>query len=402
MLKKLSMVIAGSILLALGVGEAVKAQTANFTTSVFASGLDNPRRLNFRPDGTLYVVEAGIGGDEIENVVVPEVGIILDGGQTGALTRIQNGVQERIITGLPSYAFEDGSGAFGTHDVEFDEQGNIYLITGGGTNQNFRDNVLGGFSTNLGRLLKFGPNGEGPGESIFDFSLYESLNNPNQGDTISNPFDFSIQQDGSIVTVDTGANDVLRLSNDRTSVQALTVFRDRTVGGIEIEPVPSSLATGPDGAYYIGELTGNPYPEGEARIYRLEEIGGEPTVFADGFTQIIDLTFDQNGNLYVLEYAKGDLSQIAPDGTLTTIADQLIFPTSMALGPDGAIYVTNKGSLPVGQGEILRLEPTTAVPEPTSVIGLLAFGAFGTLLRIWRKRHISSCVVDKSVKLTAQ
>jgi len=33
----------------------------------------------------------------------------------------------------------------------------------------------------------------------------------------------------------------------------------------------------------------------------------------------------------------------------------LVFPTSVAVGPDGTLYVTNRGRS-VGTGEVLRLE----------------------------------------------
>jgi hypothetical protein len=33
--------------------------------------------------------------------------------------------------------------------------------------------------------------------------------------------------------------------------------------------VPNSVAQGPDGAYYVGELTGVPFEAGAARVYRV-------------------------------------------------------------------------------------------------------------------------------------
>ena len=72
---------------------------------------------------------------------------------------------------------------------------------------------------------------------------------------------------------------------------------------------------------------------------------------------------DDDGNLYVLEHAGGPvffgapgrLLRIAPDGDATVILDGLDRPTSVAIGWDGEIYVTNHGITP-GMGEVLRID----------------------------------------------
>ena len=80
---------------------------------VVASGLDNPRQLSFTGN-TLYVAEAGTGGRGpcIEG---PEGDACL--GTTGAVAGVRMGVQSRVLTGLPSMAAPDGSGAIGPADV---------------------------------------------------------------------------------------------------------------------------------------------------------------------------------------------------------------------------------------------------------------------------------------------
>ena len=91
-----------------------------------ASGLDNPRQLSFTGD-TLYVAESGVGG----------AGPCVDGaegpaclGMTGAITRVRNGQQARVLTGLPSLAGEGGGGATGPADVVVTGQ-NKYVVTMG-------------------------------------------------------------------------------------------------------------------------------------------------------------------------------------------------------------------------------------------------------------------------------
>lgn len=168
---------------------------------------------------------------------------------------------------------------------------------------------------------------------------------------------------------------------------------------ISIQSVATGNAIGPDGALYVGEYTGFPYPEGQASIYRIGE-DGVPEVYAEGFTQITDIEFDADGNLLVLEFADkapfkyGDvrslpssLTRVSPDGTRTVLVasgEGLESADGIALDADGNIYVANK-AIGGGNGQIVRInglmkdgvEGSKSVPEPGSVAGLLLAGAAG-------------------------
>jgi hypothetical protein len=50
----------------------------------------------------------------------------------------------------------------------------------------------------------------------------------------------------------------------------------------------------------------------------------------------------------------GELIRIAPDGSRSVVLGGLNFPTSVAVGVDGGLYVTNRGVTP-GLGEVLRI-----------------------------------------------
>jgi hypothetical protein len=147
------------------------------------------------------------------------------------------------------------------------------------------------------------------------------------------------------------------------SLELLTVLPTRTSmtdPEQSIETVPTTVAKGPDGAYYIGELTGWPYYKGEARVWRVMP-GHEPSVYADGFTNIVDLTFDEQGRLGVLEMAKegmfdgnpgrngdtvtGRLVRIERNGTRTDLATAgLENPGGVVYAGNGTYYVTNRAT----------------------------------------------------------
>jgi hypothetical protein len=126
--------------------------------------------------------------------------------------------------------------------------------------------------------------------------------------------------------------------------------------------VPTSVAQGPDGALYVGQLTGFPFPLGGSTVWRIGASG--PVPFRTGFTNVVDITFGPDGSLWVVEIDSssllfppemiGSLIRVAPNGTRTTVAGGLFSPGGVALGPDGTPYVTVCSVCP-GGGQVLRL-----------------------------------------------
>ncbi|MDZ8186622.1 MAG: ScyD/ScyE family protein [Nostoc sp. ChiSLP02] len=361
------------------------AEAASF--SVIADGLDNPRGLAFGTDGSLYVTEAGTGGS---GACVPSPSVenqSLCYGTTGAVTKIGNGTQKRILTGLPSLALSNGTDTSGPQDIAFDANGKPYIAIGYGSNPIFRS-TLG--NTDLGKIIAADFN-TNSWTSVADLANYELANNPDKGDVISNPFSLLLNGN-KVVAVDAGANELLSVNTDGSNLNAIATIKRQTLTNpvfpsgpspspFEIQAVPTNVALGLDGAYYISQLTGFPFPEGEAKIYRVGS-DGQPTVYADGFTQLTDLAFDNEGNLYALQYANqslwkgnldGSLIKIATDGTRTTIlsGNGLESATALTIGADGAIYVTNRGDRP-GLGQVLKIENPKSVPEYTSTLSFLA------------------------------
>jgi hypothetical protein len=423
-------------------------------------GVSNARGATFGDDGTLYVGEPGVGGNGNCQPSPSTLFQPICAGNSSSIVQVSpNGQQKRIFKNFQSLAEQpSGNQGAGLQELNFDSKNNAYVLTGFAGYPGNRDtelNTLGRqYSIPPGQQATFPPSPPDkvlntPNlaklfkadlktqtlEEVFDFGKYEITNNPDNGDVVTNPYDFTIDNNKAYV-VDGGGNAVYKVSldgsNDVTAIglpkklienpqfPPLPPGAEIPPGLVEVPPsgrptepdglptevlaqsVPTGGAIGPDGALYVGEYLGFPYPKGEARIFRIGE-DNQPEVYLEGFTNITDLTFDENGNLLVLQFSEepqfagdlqslpGSLIQVAPDGTRTTLVaagQGLESADGVTVGPDGEIYVTNRGVGP-NLGSVVRVDGlgqppgSAAVPEPSSILGVLTFSAWGAW---WRKR----------------
>ena len=404
---------------------------AQTTVSVVMSGLDSPRGLAFGPDGALYVTEAGRGavGTDNKEIASPEtdprcytgpLGGVQCYGPTGAISRLWRGVQARVATGLPSTAFANGTRGTGATDFVFARGPSVFNgslrapIDGAYVTIGFEnDPMLRGKLPLIPELAGFAAlvhvAASGEWRFVADIGAFEAANNPDGRLTgtglphlDTNPYGL-VEFPGGHLLTDAGANALLRVraSGD---ISLVAVFQSQgstpprpSFAPPRVQPlppaaplpeypiiadaVPTSVVRGPDGAYYVSELTGVPFVDTRANIYRVVP-ADEPQMFfiqdacLTGFKMILDMAFDAEGNLYVLQHSTGEVQGTAPgvlirvtpdkgqpsicaqyqSGTRTTLLGGLSRPTSVVIGPDGAVYVANKGTTMAG-GEVLRLEP---------------------------------------------
>jgi len=284
------------------------------------------------------------------------------------VTMVTRGLQQRVIEGLPSLAASDGSSASGPVDVLPTRSGAIEILVGLGGPPEARA-VFGEDGSALGHIVKASPLGDA---LVVDVAGYEADANPDGGEVDSNPYSFAGDR-GNWYVADAGGNDLLYV-NPNGRIETLAVFPDRMVPAppflglppgamIPMQSVPDAVAMGPDGALYVGELTGFPFPVGAANVYRVVP-GSDPVVFASGFTNIIDIAFGPDGSLFVLELAtngllsndlSGALHRVDMYGNVTTILDQGLFaPGGLAIGQDGSIYIS-VFSIFAGAGQVIRV-----------------------------------------------
>lgn len=227
---------------------------------------------------------------------------------------------------------------------------------------------------------------------LADTGAFEAANDP-AGDGIeegSNPFDLAHLGGRSTLIADAAGNSLLVADESsnldwvasfpfKFGVPCPEWFCEGTVP-FPVQPVPTSVAVGPDGAYYVGELTGFPGTPGQSNVWRIEPgtthaacgSSSKCKIVGTGFTSIIDLQFGKDGKLYVVEldeaswFAIEPGSPIAPLGgtinrcsiggvslSCTTRASGLPIPTAIAFDR-GTLYATLFALVP-GQAQVARI-----------------------------------------------
>ena len=103
------------------------------------SGLDAPRGLAWGPEGGLYVTEAGDG-----TATGPCTPVAVGSNcysETGKITRLFHGQQERVVTGLPSIFNTMRRDIVGANDISFQGRGTAFVTIGWGGNPTLRANL---------------------------------------------------------------------------------------------------------------------------------------------------------------------------------------------------------------------------------------------------------------------
>ncbi len=233
--------------------------------------------------------------------------------------------------------------------------------------------------------------------NLFQFELANNPH-PGPGNPASNPFDVQSLGGDAALIADAAANDLLWVDN-KGHVEVVAVFPNEVVStgniktllgcpgsgappcnlppAIPAQPVPTSIAVGPDGYYYVGELKGFPAPLNESRIWRIApwaswaSCGSSPDceiVYDGGFTSIIDLAFGPEGLLYVVEL--DELSWFTVEngsgvgGTINAcdldtldcivVEDGIPAITAITFGKNGSLWATWNGAVP-GQATVVEI-----------------------------------------------
>jgi hypothetical protein len=308
---------------------------------VVARQLNNPRQLSLvEGEGALLVAEAGRGGNTCISDPEGETCI----GATGSVRQVSthNAYKpKRIVSGLLSGAAPDGSFAIGSDGVSARHLSSILI-----QETFFPKEALAHLpSRQDGALLRL------KGGQLFkfaDITKFETDHDPDHQGFDSDPYAVLALSNRRLVA-DAAGNDILRV--DHTGhVSVFAVLPNVTYGDCATQPndnntvgcdaVPTSLAVGPNGHIFVGELAG--LTPGAGQVLELDPIHGRILKTLSNLNPITGIAVASDGTVYASEFSfdpsGGKVTQINNDGSRNSVP--VPAPAGLLLGDNGALYVS--------------------------------------------------------------
>ncbi len=331
---------------------------------IVASGLTNPRGMTWDANGVLYVALAGIGGTTEATEQAPASnfpGPFL-GGPTAAVAEIEpDGCPVAVATGLPSTIDSLGN-VLGADDVASLGDQLYASVDGGGAVHGNPDMPSGVY-----RILE-----DGTTEVVADLSAW-TRDNP----VAEVPPDIDPDAAGYSIVADEAAN-LLWVSNPN-SAEVLSVTPEGEIARVADlsaeNMVPTKMSLDPNGGVFVGTLTNAPFPNGVAKVMHIAADGTVTDVWT-GLTTVVDVAVGADGVLYALQMSTGNTTeppffvpgsgqvvmQTGPDQH-EVVAEGLMFPIALDVGPDGGLYIASPAfGANGGQGTIVRLGSDNGTP----------------------------------------
>jgi len=337
-----------------------------FEINVFVDGLDLPTSMEFAPDGRLFITEKS------GSVRIIEDGILLDQPFIEVATETQG---ERGLNGLtfdPNYEFnkliylyyslpdsnlnqiskvvDAGNTAVPSSEelifkfdpmwgewhnggaMLFGDDGKLYVALGDGTDWVQAQNL----NSSLGKIFRINPDGSIPEDNPF----YNQLEGKYKGIWaygVRNPFSMAKSiNTGRIFFNDVGNNDFEEVNEllpgnnfgwnliegpIQNGTQPPESYADpihyynhedgcAIVGACFYEPNSSTFPPEYFGKYFFMDFC-------NGWLKTLDPITYETATFATGLSKPVDICFDGNGNLYILDINQGKIFRIQFSGTST-------------------------------------------------------------------------------------
>ncbi len=343
---------------------------------IFASGFNGPQGVMVDPDGNVWVIEAGAGGDEEIIFVAPGNPEPLPSpiGDTARIVMIAPDGEQTVVAALPSVF---------AAQIEFIGGGRLALH--GGVLYATNGQWIEGVTTERYRMMASVVRIEdGEGVEIANTWAYEDANNPDGTIRDSHPYGITPGPDGWLWVADAGGNTLLRVDPASGDIETVVAFEGLPGvfpnpfrnDALEADPVPTAVVFDEEGNAYVALLSGAPFVPGSAKVLKVTP-DGEISDFAVGLTMLTDMRRGPDGELYAVQFGlfteegpvpdAGALVRIKEGEASEVVFDGLPFPTSIDFDSEGNAYVTINGVGAPGSGAVLKIEALTAAEgEPVT------------------------------------
>lgn len=369
--------------------------------TIVATGFNGPQGVLVVTDGSVWVIDSGVGGDQELTIKSPETGedIKVTVGETARVVQIAPDGKQTVAATLPSIATpQEASGGSRLALLN----GVLYATSGGWTEANNGPTA----APNTGAVVKIEG---GKATEVAQPWKLEQSQNPGGFVLDSHPYGLTAGPDGNLWVADAGGNDLLKVNASTGQIDLVAVFpgipgpmaNPERGGANESDPVPTAVAIGSDGSMYVSLLPGAPFLPGSSKVVKVSP-DGSISDYATGLTMTTDLRSGPDGNLYVVQFGQftqtgpvpnsGKIIRIKAGGTPEVVLSDLSFPTSIDFNPAGDAFVTINGVGAPGSGQVVKYAALTSaagspVPPPAlpttganAITPLVALAALGLAL----------------------
>jgi sugar lactone lactonase YvrE len=336
--------------------------------TIVATGLNGPQGVLVDPEGNVWAIDSGMGGDQTLQFTNPENGEEMTAtlGMSARIVKVAaDGTQTEVAT-LPSIFLPEMGEMFGGARLALLD-GVLYATSGG---WNVPDADPPALFSAIVRVEG------GQVTSIADTWAFEKANNPDGIILDTHPYGLTAGPDGWLWVADAGANDLYRVNPETGEIVLVAVFdalpgvfpnptRD---GAMEADPVPTAVAFDDEGNAYVSLLSGAPFVPGSAKVLRVSA-DGAVSDYAVGLTMPTDLVRGPDGELYAVQFGlfteegptpnSGTVLRIKEGGASEVVVSGLPFPTGISFDGAGNAYIAVNGVGAPGSGAVARFDQLT-------------------------------------------
>lgn len=365
-----SLLVVGLVVLSMAsILSAQGPLTAEDGTTV-AEGFNGPQGVLVDDDGQIWVIDSGLGGEEIIPWISPE-GQSVDAqfGQTAQIVKVSPEGTQEVVAMLPSI-FTGADTVGGARLALLD--GVLYATSG----QGIGDPTVAA-PENAGAVVKIVDGEVVEVANLWDF---ERAENPDPALFDSHPYGLTAGPDGMLYVADAGANDLLKIDPATGEVSLVAVFdpipgvfpRPDLGGELLTDAVPTGVVVNEDGSAYVSYLSGAPFVPGSSKVVMVSP-DGEVSDYATGLTMLTDLRRGPDGQLYAVQFGiftdqgptpdSGAIVRVAEGEGSEPVITGLAFPTSLGFDAEGNAYVTVNGVGAPGSGAVVKFDGVAQAME---------------------------------------